>query len=112
MHVPWWGETTSRAGGSIPAFEEKDHAAFASGDVAVVAGLATFRWFADGWVAKLPGDARVLGDLRYGRSLAAPDAMWGIRVAPNTDRPFEGFNTPPDRSGLAERVAIWVDGFE
>lgn len=111
VHVPWWGETTSREGGSTPAFQVQDHAAFAAGDGRVKDGLGTFHWFADGWVAELPGEAGVLGDLRYGRGLAAPDAMWGLRVRPNTDRPFEGFNTPPDQAGLSERIDVWFEGF-
>ncbi len=111
VHVPWWGETTSREGGSIEAFDEADHADLASGDARVEEGLATFDWFADGWVAELPGEDGVLGDLRYGRALAAPDAMWGVRVRPNAEHPFSGFNAPPDPSGLGERVDAWFQGF-
>ena len=111
VHVPWWGETTSRKGGSTRAFQAQDHAALAAGDARVAEGLATFDWFADSWVAELPGETGVLGDLRYGRDLAAPNAMWGVRVQANAEHPFEGFNTPPDRDGLSELVDIWFDGF-
>lgn len=111
VHVPWWGTPTSRAGGSLPRLGSAQQEALANGDARVTAGLATFEWFADGWVAAMPDEAGVVGDLRYGRSLAGTDAMWGLRVQPDTERPLHGWRSTPDRAALGERVDVWFDGF-
>jgi inner membrane protein len=44
--------------------------------------LARFTWFAEGWVARSPADATVLGDMRYSMSTEAFDPVWGIRFTP------------------------------
>lgn len=41
-----------------------------------------FTWFSEGWVARKPGDATVLGDMRYSLSTGAFDPIWGIRFTP------------------------------
>lgn len=41
--------------------------------------FARFSWFAEGWVARSPADATVLGDMRYSMSTEAFDPVWGIR---------------------------------
>jgi len=38
-----------------------------------------FAWFSEGWVARKPADATVLGDMRYSLSTEAFDPIWGIR---------------------------------
>lgn len=38
-----------------------------------------FNWFSEGWVARSPADATVLGDMRYSLSSEAFDPIWGIR---------------------------------
>lgn len=111
VHVPWWGETTSRDGGSVARIGPEQHAEIAGGNEQVSAGLATFDWFADGWVAAQPDEGQVLGDLRYGRELAAPDAMWGVRLQPDGEFPFSSWRSPPDGDALSERAAAWLSGF-
>jgi hypothetical protein len=44
--------------------------------------FARFSWFSEGWVARSPGDATVLGDMRYSLSTEAFDPIWGIRFTP------------------------------
>jgi inner membrane protein len=41
--------------------------------------FARFNWFSEGWVARNPTDATVLGDMRYSLSTEAFDPIWGIR---------------------------------
>jgi inner membrane protein len=41
--------------------------------------FARFAWFSEGWVARKPTDATVLGDMRYSLSTEAFDPIWGIR---------------------------------
>lgn len=38
-----------------------------------------FAWFSDHWVARSPGDASVLADMRYSLGADAFDPIWGIR---------------------------------
>lgn len=47
-----------------------------------------FNWFSEGWVARKPSDATVLGDMRYSLSTEAFDPIWGIRFTA-TDAPTE-----------------------
>ena len=43
---------------------------------------ARLAWFCEGWVARSPADATVLGDMRYSLSTEAFDPIWGIRFTP------------------------------
>jgi inner membrane protein len=45
-----------------------------------------FSWFSEGWVARKPSDATVLGDMRYSLSTEAFDPIWGIRFMPTESR--------------------------
>lgn len=111
VHVPWLGESTSREGGSVQRFGADERSALADGDARLVEGLATFDWFADGWVAADPGDPRKLGDLRYGRGVASTTAMWGLEVDPAAEHPFASFNSPPDDAAMSEMTGLWFNGF-
>ncbi len=112
VHVPWLGETSSREGGSIRRVGPEAHAGLAKGNAKALEGLARFEWFADGWVAEQPDEeGRVLGDLRYGRGLAAPDAMWGLRLQPDPEHPFSSWRSPPGGAALGERARAWFRGF-
>lgn len=55
--------------------------------------FARFNWFAEGWVARSPADATVLGDMRYSMSTEAFDPVWGIRfTAPGAPTEIEWVN--------------------
>ena len=57
-----------------------------------------FNWFSEGWVARKPADATVLGDMRYSLSSEAFDPIWGIRfTAPETVAEVEWVNRSRDR---------------
>ncbi len=111
VHVPWWGEPTSTAGGSVASISVADHARLAQGEEVVEEGLALFHWFADGWVAADPDQPGVYGDLRYGRGLASRSSMWGLRVEPNTEEPLSVWQSPPGGDALRRMVDVWFDGF-
>lgn len=111
VHVPWWGAPTSRQGGSVAQLRIADHAALASGDLRVEAGLATFDWFADGWVAAHPEQPNVVGDLRYSHGLAGTEAMWGLRLQPGAARPMTSWRAEPNRRAYGERASLWFRGF-
>ena len=60
--------------------------------------FARFSWFSEGWVARSPGDATVLGDMRYSLSTEAFDPIWGIRfTAPEAPTEIEWVNRSRDR---------------
>lgn len=111
VHVPWWGDPTSRPGGSLPRLEPEAYASLAEGDSRIAEGLATFDWFSDGWVAVMPGQPHAVGDLRYGRGTESLDAMWGLSYEPHAEHPFSGWNSPPDSAGLSQMVDIWFSGY-
>jgi hypothetical protein len=57
-----------------------------------------FNHFSEGWVARKPADAAVLGDMRYSLSMAAFDPIWGIRFAvPGAAADLEWVNHSRDR---------------
>lgn len=57
-----------------------------------------FAWFSEGWVARSPTDASVLGDMRYSLSTAAFDPIWGIRfTAPGAPTEVDWVNRSRDR---------------
>lgn len=60
--------------------------------------FARFAWFSEGWVARNPADASVLGDMRYSLSAEAFDPIWGIRyTAPGTPTEVEWVNRSRER---------------
>jgi inner membrane protein len=60
--------------------------------------FARFNWFSEGWVARKPTDATVLGDMRYSLSSEAFDPIWGIRfTSPTTPTEVEWVNRSSDR---------------
>ena len=60
--------------------------------------FARFTWFAEGWVARGPADANVLGDMRYSMSTEAFDPVWGIRfTAPGEAAEVAWVNRSRDR---------------
>ncbi len=57
-----------------------------------------FHWFSEGWIARKPTDATVLGDMRYSLSTEAFDPIWGIRfTAPGGPVEVEWVNRSPNR---------------
>jgi inner membrane protein len=60
--------------------------------------FARFTWFAEGWVARSPADATVLGDMRYSMSTEVFSPVWGIRfTAPGEAAEVAWVNRSRDR---------------
>ena len=88
IRVPWVGEGSWREGARAePVALAERLAAVVSprvaGDVARVA------WFAQGWVARDPGDPTVIGDARYSLTPDVFAPVWGVRVTEGTDPPVQ-----------------------
>jgi hypothetical protein len=67
-------------------------------------------WFCEGWVARSPADAAVLGDMRYSLSTEAFDPIWGIRFTPPGEvAEVAWVNRSRDRRiGLGETWSEWM----
>ena len=111
VHVPWLGSASSKAGGSVPILPLADHAELARADARVAAALATFHWFADGWVAARQGEKTELGDLRYSSEIGGTQAMWGIEIEPGDAAPVRRWQLRPSSASLARTADIWLSGF-
>lgn len=83
VRTPWLGSARSAPGGAISLLTEDDLPAAVRGDARTLEGFRVFRWFTDGWVARHPREPEVIGDLRYGPTLATTLPLWGIRLHPD-----------------------------
>jgi inner membrane protein len=81
IRVGWFSATQVREGRALPVVEAQD---LKPSEKARDAhrSFERFAWFSDGWVARSPGDASILGDMRYSLSTEAFDPIWGIRFTP------------------------------
>lgn len=78
IRVGWFSKAAVREGSSLPMIQLDDLSAAERARNAH-RSFERFAWFSDGWVARNPDDARVLGDMRYSLSAQAFDPIWGIR---------------------------------
>ena len=79
LRVPWLGASTVREGASLPLVTARDLSPEEAARDGERPSFARFTHFSDGWVARAPGDASVIGDMRYSLSTRAFDPIWGIR---------------------------------
>ena len=91
------GDATVRGGWALPRVVASDlTAAEQARDQR--RSFARFAWFSEGWVARSPSDATVLGDMRYSLSTEAFDPIWGIRFTdPGAPTEIEWVNRSRDR---------------
>jgi inner membrane protein len=78
IRVGWFSGATVVEGWSLPLVTVTDLTA-AEQARDQNRSFARFNWFSEGWVARKPTDATVLGDMRYSLSSEAFDPIWGIR---------------------------------
>lgn len=72
IRVPWFGDATVDEGTRVPATTGHGR------------DFARFAWFSDGWVARDPNDATLIGDARYTLHDDRYTPVWGIRFTPRT----------------------------
>ncbi len=82
IRVGWFSAATVQEGMHLPLVTEKGLTEAEQGRNAVGNHFGRFAWFSEGWVARSPLDASVLGDMRYSLSTKAFDPIWGIRFTP------------------------------
>ena len=81
IRVAWFGDATHRSVDVVPLVAAIDGSARMKHD------FARFRWFSDGWVARDPADATILGDARYSLRNDRYEPVWGIRFGSRPDAP-------------------------
>jgi inner membrane protein len=92
------GEASYFAGSSVAALDIKNYALNPSSVVAY--DIERFRFFSDGWLAALPNDSNVIGDMRFGLLPNDTNPLWGIRIGPlQPDKHAEFVNLRLRREG-------------
>jgi inner membrane protein len=87
--VPWWAATRAQPGEQIELFRAEELAGELSDNACVEQALAQYLWFTDGWLARLPDNPSVLGDMRYSKSAGTFEPMWGLRFDATTEQCVE-----------------------
>lgn len=82
LRVGWFSAPTVREGWALPLIEYGNLNDVEKARSAPQQSFPRFHWFSDGWVARSPGDATLLADMRYSLSSEAFDPIWGIRFTP------------------------------
>ena len=99
--VEGWSLPLVRAGGLRPEESARNRGR----------AFERFAWFSDHWVARSPGDERVLADMRYSLSAEAFDPIWGIRFTPATaPTEVEWVNRSRDRRVAPRELWAEING--
>jgi inner membrane protein len=93
VRAPLLGPAAVRKGGSVAVVRVEDLPPEALASQRVRRVAEGFRDFADGYLARVPGEPDVIGDMRYSLITAGFDPLWGIRI----------------EAGGAEPTVRWVD---
>ncbi len=95
-------------GQSLPVVQLDDLPFRAAEDEQVARVFAALRDFADGYVAQLPDDPRIVGDMRYSLLTGGFEPLWGIKIELARTSPIVGWVYPGgDRRAALQR--IWSD---
>ena len=108
IRVPTFGAPALRPGSSLPVVRLADLGPRAAGNSRIRHVFAGFWGFADGYVARLPGQERIIADMRYSLTPEGFDALWGVRIT--TDGPVpavEWVYLATDRRGALRE--LWRD---
>lgn len=98
LRVPWLGAVSVREGTSLPLVRRGDLSPDEAARDGKFHSFDRFVHFSDGWIARAPGEATVIGDMRYSLSAKAFDPIWGIRfTAPGAPTEVEWVNRSRDR---------------
>ncbi|MEY4939563.1 MAG: hypothetical protein RIQ93_1298 [Verrucomicrobiota bacterium] len=106
LRVSWFSAPTVREGWALPLVEYSDLTDAEKSRSAPQQSFPRFNWFSEGWVARRPGDATLLADMRYSLSSEAFDPIWGIRfTSPGAPTTVEWVNRTRERK--IELAELW-----
>ena len=80
VRTPLFGSTAVREGEAIGIVRLEDLPAQVQASERIPRVFEGFRDFSDGYVARVPGDPDVIGDMRYSLITSGFDPLWGIRI--------------------------------
>jgi inner membrane protein len=104
IRVNWGGGVTWQAGSVLTPVTAAE---FRTAPARVQKDFARFAHFSDGWVARDPDDARVLGDARYSLDTRRFAPIWGIRFEPDAASPTRWINRTAERR--LPLAAVWQE---
>jgi inner membrane protein len=103
VHTPWFSDATPTRGDHVRLVTRADLDPAAVADPRTLEGFRTFRWFADGWIARVPGTKDVIGDVRYSADVGSVVPLWGIVLHPGQDVPITRWQWQGDVSASLRR---------
>jgi inner membrane protein len=103
IRVPWIGAPRWTPGSVVAAGGEGDLTEAERRDPRVRRDLRRFRWFSNGWVARMPEEGDLWADARYSLRTDAFDPIWGVRFSPGERVPTRWVDRTGERSlGLGD----------
>lgn len=98
IRVGWLGDVAWTEGESIAWVGESALAPELQADARVMRDFRRFAWFSDGWTARAPDDASLIGDVRYSLHTQGFDPVWGVSFQPGAEPPTRWIDRSRDRS--------------
>ncbi|MHC4099900.1 MAG: metal-dependent hydrolase [Planctomycetota bacterium] len=100
VRTPLFGSAAVREGEAIGIVRLEDLPPQAAASERIRRVFEGFRDFSDGYVARVPGDPDVIGDMRYSLITSGFDPLWGIRIEAELPEPTVRWVHPAeDREG-------------
>lgn len=97
IRVPRLSAARATAGTAVPLLREAGLPPTVRGDPRMLHDFRRFAWFADGWVARAPGDSSIVGDARYTLRPDRFEPVWGIRFHPGARPPTQWVDRSRER---------------
>jgi inner membrane protein len=108
IRVPWFGAPSWSPGPHVRLLREEELPPEVLADARLRRDFARFERFADGWVARAPGEPDVIGDARYSSADERFEPVWGIRFTPGSaDVPIEWVDR--SRQRRIDLRALWTE---
>jgi inner membrane protein len=89
IRVPWFAPVQWSEGYEMPLATGVDLPASPGDEARIRRDFVRFRWFASGWVARVPEEPDLIGDARYSSATDRFEPVWGIRLQPGRPVPIE-----------------------
>jgi inner membrane protein len=104
VRVVPWAENKRYEGGKVQAFTLDKNI---STESVLFKDFERFNFFSDGWLAALPGDPSLIGDMRFAMLPNVTAPLWGIRMdLANTQQHVQFINIR--RSGTDSLSILWA----
>lgn len=103
------GDVRYFKGSSVAALNTDDYGL--NPQSVIASDIERFRFFSDGWLAALPDDPTVIGDMRFGLLPNDTHPLWGIRINPlEPDNHAQFINLRTRREGDTQELWNMITG--